>query len=314
MCKEINIYERYPYYCDLKKEKDAFDRELSEFSYNAISEYKKAIDKMEELPDLLDFVLKNCFFPSDEFKKQLNEITELKHLLQWIISADELIQQIENLKKQNGIVIPYENALFFAICNHIQNKILFYIQLYLNVGEKTKENDLKNFAKNYARRIKSHETLFINLHKDKADSSDDINVGIRIEKSDLSPILNQVFDRNYKEHKDRIILHLFNNFFIAHYIDTQDLNSTLKKLTKFYKGDTNALLKELPIYYNSAITLNQFCILLFPFFKLLCPDKDMLNENQYLNKHKNHDTINGNDYKRYMVKMVKNNIKTIKVL
>ena len=130
----------------------------------------------------------------------------------------------------------------------------------------------------------------------------------------IKPILNKIFDINYKKKTDKLLLHIFNNIFIIFFIHNKNLKISLRKLKHFFNGETNDLIKELPIYYNTSITLNQFCKLLFPLIKHICPDKDLLTQDQYLHKHKNNDAVDVNDYKRYMVKMVKNNFNTIKVM
>lgn len=311
---ENNINNNYPYYLELKKDKENFDKDLLKYPYDAIYEYKKAVNKLEEIPELIEFVLKNSFFPTDEFKEQLKSIKDLKYILKWIISADELITKIESLKKEKGVVIINENSLFFIMCNHIQTKIFFYILNYLNYKEITNDNVLYNNAINYSRRIKSYEKLFIGYKFQNSIITDDINMIIRKEKLTINPILNKIFEKYNSKNKDKLSLYFFNNLFIFHYINNKNLNISLHKTKKYFNGETNYLIKELPIYYNTSITLNQFCKLLFPLIKHICPDKDLLTQDQYLNKHKNNDAVDVNDYKRYMVKMVKNNVNTIKVL
>jgi hypothetical protein len=217
---------------------------------------------LQFIPILPDLVL----FPDKEVLDKLREMQFGKQTLKWFIPIDEILDQIERLKKVDGLFF-LTHSYFTAIRDHLEMAALISMieGFELGVNYNNRESNIlhKNFAERYRRREYN-------------------------EQKNQTPKMNP-----------------FESFFNSK-IDQLETASKDKKvakdmLLKTLQGDTTPYHNLLNQFYCHKISKRKVYLELFPLLKLIMKNDNLLAENEF---NKEDDKYDGS-YTEYQISRVK---------
>ena len=221
---------------------------------------------LQFIPILPDLVL----FPDKEVLDKLREMQFGKQTLKWFIPIDEILDQIERLKKVDGLFF-LTHSYFTAIRDHLEMAALISMieGFELGVNYNNRESNIlhKNFAERYRRRE-------YNERKNQTPKMDP-----------FESFFNSKIDQLETASKDKKV--------------AKDM------LLKSLQGDTTPYYNLLNQFYCHKISKRKVYLELFPLLKLIMKNDNLLAEKEFNKEDNKYD----GSYTEYQISRVKKILK-----
>ena len=266
----------------IKKDNDDLIQQVKVLRYNAevakqkLHEYafpplKDATNRDERITYIIQFIpliREVVLFPDNELLKKLQEYGISKPVTKWFTPIDEILNELEELKKVNGAIF-FLNTYLMAARFYIEMAAIIELvesfDLQVKHGKIEESNILYKNVDNFYRR---HEYNLLKGQKGKMDKGDEA--------------LSEMIDLAKKE--------FGNEFNLKYYL----LNAL--------KGDFFDSKELFSKFIAQEISENQVYFLLFPLLKLVYKDRELYSEEEF---YELDEVIYGGSYRKYKISRVK---------
>ena len=224
-------------------------------------------DKIEFLLQFFDLLPDFVLFPDEEIIKKLRELKFAKHTLKWIVKLEDITDEIDRLRRFNGLFfMPFH--YLFSIQAHLVTKFLISTIEDFDFTVKRNNQDTNILYEDIAKRFRKREYNRQLGQTQKMDSFERMMNSI-INKMESAPN---------------------NNTFVK------------KILEQSCKGNTAVYYTQLKEFHNQGVSKRKIYLELFPLLKMIMKENDLLSKEEFLSTKE--DSYDG-DYSKYKIARVK---------
>jgi len=224
-------------------------------------------DKIEFLLQFFDLLPDFVLFPDEEIIKKLRELKFAKHTLKWIVKLEDITDEIDRLRRFNGLFfMPFH--YLFSIQAHLVTKFLISTIEDFDFTVKRNNQDTNILYEDIAKRFRKREYNRQLGQTQKMDSFERMMNSI-INKMESAPN---------------------NNTFVK------------KILEQSCKGNTAVYYTQLKEFHNQGVSKRKIYLELFPLSKMIMKENDLLTKEEFLSTKE--DSYDG-DYSKYKIARVK---------
>ncbi len=225
-------------------------------------------DKIDFVNQFMPFILDLTLFPDEEVIQKLKDYQFASHTLKWMVRIEEITNEINRLSAIEGLFfMPY--SFLFAVEAHLSTKLRI--------------NFIEDFELSI--RYNNEDTNVVFVDFDKRIRRRDYNKKMRQtpKMDDFEKQMNKIFDR-------------------LETATSADKGFSNKILRQSAKGNTASFYSLMDMFYCQGISKNKIYLELFPLFKLVMKDVELLAYDEYINsKEEKYDA----DYTKYQIARVK---------
>ena len=224
-------------------------------------------EKIEFLLQFFDLLPDFVLFPDEEIIKKLRELKFAKHTLKWIVKLEDITDEIDRLRRFNGLFfMPFH--YLFSIQAHLVTKFLISTIEDFDFTVKRNNQDTNILYEDIAKRFRKREYNRQLGQTQKMDSFERMMNSI-INKMESAPN---------------------NNTFVK------------KILEQSCKGNTAVYYTQLKEFHNQGVSKRKIYLELFPLLKMIMKENDLLSKEEFLSTKE--DSYDG-DYSKYKIARVK---------
>ncbi len=269
---------------------------LMEENNNFFQQHKNKKISVDDIEDLLDALMRYRWYaPNQDHFDQFKKLGISRFAIENAVPLKEICFELSNLKESREVIIDDELKLISSIESVIHVNILSQSlkDLGLVSGKASREETLAYRTFNNFKRIKNERpnsarllnnntaNLFTTLLKSK-------DIKWEHKKAFISDNLGNIDGNDFFNVTMNLVV---TDYAVKNQISLENAKADFSKI---FNGNTSPLLKNLPLSRDETNTfLRQFHIALFPFFRLILPEKKFLLERDY--DHKEYE--NYEDYK-----------------
>ena len=225
-------------------------------------------DKIEFLLQFFDLLPDFVLFPDEEIIKKLRELRFAKHTLRWIVKLEDITDEIDRLRRFNGLFfMPFH--YLFSIQAHLVTKFLISTIEDFDFTVKRNNQDTNILYEDMAKRFRKREYNRQLGQTQKMDSFERM----------MNSIINKMESASN------------NNYMFV------------KKLfEQSYNGTTTMYYTQLKEFYTLDVSERKIYLELFPLLKMIMKERDLLSKEEFLSTKE--DSYDG-DYSKYKIARVK---------
>ena len=224
-------------------------------------------DKIEFLLQFFDLLPDFVLFPDEEIIKKLRELRFAKHTLRWIVKLKDITDEIDRLRRFNGLFfMPFH--YLFSIQSHLVTKFLISTIEDFDFTVKRNNQDTNIIYEDMAKRFRKRE-----------------------------------YNRQLGQTQKMDFFESFMNFFLNKVESSSNNNTFVKKiLEQSCKGNTAVYYTQLKEFHNQGVSKRKIYLELFPLSKMIMKENDLLTKEEFLSTKE--DSYDG-DYSKYKIARVK---------